>query len=97
MTTRCRRCRRPRPVGAHCRPCHNQQRREHNARTDQLAITTTVDNRRATPGLRPHERRAAAAQFTALGLPAAEIARILGVSSRTVHRWRARDRENEPA
>lgn len=97
MNRPCTRCRHPRPIGGHCQPCHNRQRRERNARTDQLAIDTTIRDHRATPGLRPHERRAIAAKFTKLRLPAAEIARILGVTPRTVRRWRARDRETADA
>lgn len=97
MNRPCPHCRHPRPTGTHCQPCHNRRRREATRRIDQLAITSTVANRRATPGLRPRERRAIAAQFTALELSAAEIARILGVSPRTVHRWRARDRETTAA
>ncbi|MEV0526002.1 helix-turn-helix domain-containing protein [Streptomyces sp. NPDC050439] len=97
MKTRCPRCHTPRNRGAHCQPCHNRQRREATRRLDDTAITFTITNRRATPGLRPHERRAISAQFTALNLPAKEIARILGVTPRTIHRWRARAREGEPA
>lgn len=97
MNRPCPHCRHPRPIGGHCQPCHNRQRREASRRTDQLAITTTVENRRAAPGLRLRERHAIARQFTALNLPAAEIARILGVSPRSVHRWRARDRETTEA
>lgn len=97
MNRPCPHCRHPRPTGTPCQPCHNRRRREANRRTDPLAITTTIANRRATPGLRPREQRAIARQFTDLDLSAAEIARILGVSARTVHRWRARDRETADA
>ncbi|MEV5977537.1 helix-turn-helix domain-containing protein [Streptomyces sp. NPDC052114] len=97
MNNHCPRCGHHRPTGTRCQPCRNRRQREANARTDPIAIDTTVHNRRATPGLRPHEQRAAARQFTNLGLSAAEIARILAVTPRTVHRWRARDRENTSA
>lgn len=42
--------------------------------------------------MRLRERRAAGLTLTDHGLPAAEIARIFGVSPRTVTRWRARRR-----
>lgn len=97
MNSPCPRCRRPRPTGGHCQPCHNRNRRERNAHTDQLAIDATIRDHRATPGLRPHEQRAIARKFTELRLSAAEIARILSVTPRTIHRWRARDRETADA
>lgn len=93
MRRPCHRCGRPRPTGRHCQPCHNERRRAAARRTDPLAITTTVETHHAPPGLRPRERRAIARHFTALGLSAAEIARILGVTPRTIHRWRAHDRQ----
>lgn len=37
-------------------------------------------------------RRETAARFTDLGLSDADIARILGVTPRTIHRWRAQHR-----
>jgi len=56
---------------------------------DEHAIEAAVSTRRTLPGLRPTERRAAGLQLTALGLPASEVARIFGVTKRTVYRWRS--------
>lgn len=57
---------------------------------DPITIDTAVRDRRAPAGMRLRERRAAGLTLTDHGLPASEIARIFGVSPRTVTRWRAR-------
>ncbi|MFD5697492.1 helix-turn-helix domain-containing protein [Streptomyces lasiicapitis] len=95
--TPCPHCHNPRDHSYRCRTCTNHRRRATRARLDRHAIDATIATHHAPTGLRPRERRAIAARFTALGLPAQEIARILGVTTRTVYRWRARDRDTEPA
>lgn len=52
-------------------------------------IQTVIQQQRPTPGLTRLERVLVAQGLTNHGLPAAEIARILGVTPRTVYRWRA--------
>jgi DNA-directed RNA polymerase specialized sigma24 family protein len=71
-------------------------RRERNVILDLLAIETAVRNHRAPRGMKPRERQAAGLQLSQLGLSASEIARIFGVTARTVHRWRARSRLTRP-
>ncbi|MFJ4682011.1 helix-turn-helix domain-containing protein [Streptomyces sp. NPDC088789] len=55
-------------------------------------IAAVVHDRLPDWGLTPHGRRTATRQLTAAGVPAEGIAALLGVSERTVCRWRAEDR-----
>jgi DNA-directed RNA polymerase specialized sigma24 family protein len=64
---------------------------------DDIALDAAVRNRQAPTGLTLRERRATAILLTDRGLPASEIARILSVSPRTVHRWRAATRTTAAA
>lgn len=57
---------------------------------DDTDVATIIREQRPAEGLTRLERVLVAQGFTALGLPAEEIARILGVTPRTVYRWRAR-------
>jgi hypothetical protein len=56
---------------------------------DDHDIATVIRDQRPAAGLTRLERVKVAEGFTNLGLPAHEIARILGVTDRTVYRWRA--------
>lgn len=68
---------------------HGDPQRAHTP-ADEHAIEAAVGTRRSLPGIRPAERRAAGIKLTQLGLPASEVARIFGVTERTVYRWRSR-------
>jgi DNA-directed RNA polymerase specialized sigma24 family protein len=87
----------PRPYRPLC-PTHRTRQWRHGdphqkaTRPDPIAIDAAVATRRALPGMRPAERRAAGLRLTALGLPADEIARIFEVDARTVYRWRSASR-----
>lgn len=59
---------------------------------DEHDVQTVIREQRPTPGLTRLERVLAAQGLTEHGLPAAEVARILGVTERTVYRWRATTR-----
>lgn len=56
---------------------------------DDIAADAVIRNRQPVPGLNPASRRLITQRLTACGLAAQEIARILGVAPRTVHRYRA--------
>ncbi len=56
---------------------------------DNTNIQTIIREQRPTQGLTRLERVLVAHGLTAHGLPATEIARILGVHPRTVYRWRS--------
>lgn len=56
---------------------------------DDHDIQTVIREQRPAAGLTRLERVKVAQGLTGLGLPATEIARILGVAERTVYRWRA--------
>ena len=62
---------------------------------DETDVQLLVAQRRSTEGLTRLERILLARGLTEQGLSAAEIACILGVTDRTVFRWRAR--EHHPA
>lgn len=57
---------------------------------DDHDVQTLIQQRRPAEGLTRLERVKVARGLTGLGLPAHEIARILGVTERTVYRWRTR-------
>jgi hypothetical protein len=91
-------CRTPgctRPAAADRATCHScrPRTRQSKARTADLhVVDSVVHNRRGVPGLSPADQRLISRKLTALGLPAAEIARIVGRTPRTICRWRAADR-----
>lgn len=57
---------------------------------DEHDVAELIRNPRPTRDITRLERRLVGQGLSNLGLPAAEIARILGVTPRTVYRWRAR-------
>lgn len=57
---------------------------------DDHDVQALIREQRPTTGLTRLERVLVAQGLTTHGLPATEIARILGVTERTVYRWRAR-------
>jgi hypothetical protein len=56
---------------------------------DDHDVATIIRDARPAPGLTRLERVMVARGLTDHGLPASEIARIVGVTERTVYRWRA--------
>lgn len=56
---------------------------------DERDVAAIIREARPTQGLTRLERVLVAQGLTEHGLPAAEIARILGVHPRSVYRWRA--------
>ena len=56
---------------------------------DDHDIQTIIREQRAAEGLTRLERVKVGQGLSAQGLPAHEVARILGVTERTVYRWRA--------
>lgn len=60
--------------------------------SDADDIASVVHDRLPDSGLSRTARRTATQQLTAAGARAPEIARLLGVTERTVYRWRAADR-----
>lgn len=96
LTRHCRIMDCPRTAAPHRTLCytHKSRRERHGTygvpprEPDQITVDSVVTARRALPGITLIERRAAGLKFTDLGLPAEEIARILGVTPRTVVRWR---------
>ncbi|MEU9333176.1 helix-turn-helix domain-containing protein [Streptomyces sp. NPDC048290] len=56
-------------------------------------IAAVVHDRLPDWGLTPAARRTATRQLTTRGVGAEEIAGLLGVTPRTVWRWRAEDRK----
>ncbi|MFJ5259119.1 helix-turn-helix domain-containing protein [Streptomyces sp. NPDC088387] len=60
--------------------------------SDTADIRAVVEDRLPDTGLSRTARRTATRQLTTAGARAAEIAALLGVTERTVYRWRAVDR-----
>jgi IS30 family transposase len=56
---------------------------------DELDVQIVVSTRRSAAGLTADERRIVALKLSALEVSAAEIAQVLNVAPRTIHRWRA--------
>ncbi|MFE4867667.1 hypothetical protein [Streptomyces sp. NPDC056682] len=82
-----------RPQRRQCDPCRNRQWRQryrHGSwRTkDDLDIAAIVAAPRPVDGLTKLERLVIAAKLTERDVPAEEIARVVGVTARTVVRWR---------
>ncbi|MCI3271423.1 helix-turn-helix domain-containing protein [Streptomyces cylindrosporus] len=63
--------------------------------TDADDIRAVVHDRLPDTGLSRTARRTATRQLTAAGAPADEIARLIGVTERTVYRYRAADRRHD--
>ena len=59
---------------------------------DETDVKLIVTEQRPAHGLTRLERVLVARGLTERAVPAAEIARIVGVDTRTVERWRANDR-----
>jgi DNA-directed RNA polymerase specialized sigma24 family protein len=60
---------------------------------DEHDVDVVARERRPVSGLTRLEQRLVALKLTAADASAAEIADLLGVSPRTVHRWRANERQ----
>lgn len=80
--------------------CHTHKRRialynnpHHTTWTvaDDHDVAAIIREQRPTQGLTRLERILVAQGLTQHGLPAHEIARILGVHPRTIYRWRTRN------
>ena len=89
------------PPRRRCHYCHAHLRRRRLygdfhftqwGTADDHDIQTVIRNQRASTGMTRLERVKAGQGLTQLGLPADEIARILGVTPRTVYRWRSQTR-----
>ncbi|MCM2427363.1 hypothetical protein [Streptomyces sp. RKAG337] len=67
------------------------------ATVEPLDVEAVVARQAKPDGLGAASRHEVARRLTALQLSADEIARILSVSPRTIHRWRAQDRTTTTA
>jgi hypothetical protein len=99
MTRRCRITDCPKPARRNCHYCyaHLRRRRLYGnfhftqwGTADDHDVATIIREQRPAGGLTRLERIQVAQGLTGLGLPADEIARILGVTPRTVYRWRSK-------
>lgn len=82
-----------RPQRRQCDPCRNRQWRERNRvgswqTKDDLDVAAVVAAPRPVDGLTKLERFVIARELTDRDIPAEEIARVVGVTPRTVVRWR---------
>jgi DNA-directed RNA polymerase specialized sigma24 family protein len=75
-------------IARHCDPHFTQW-----TVADDTDVQLIIAAQRPSPGLTRLERIKVAIGFTENGLPASEIAQILGVTERTVYRWRSEDRQ----
>ena len=98
MNRRCHITDCPKPPRPGCRYCygHLQRRRIHGdfhfhtwKTADDQDVQTIIREARPAPGLTRLERIQVAKGLTEHQLPATEIARIVGVTPRTVYRWRS--------
>ncbi|MFE0692862.1 hypothetical protein [Streptomyces sp. NPDC058869] len=64
---------------------------------DEADVELVIRERRPVEGLTRLERVLIARGLTERQVPAAEVARIVGVDKRTVERWRSRDRQKQAA
>ncbi|MGW3298441.1 hypothetical protein [Streptomyces rubiginosohelvolus] len=64
---------------------------------DPVDVQLIVTEQRPAEGLTRLERVLVARGLTERQVPAAEVARIVGVDKRTVERWRSRDRQKQAA
>jgi hypothetical protein len=99
MTRRCRITDCPKPARPGRRLCDLHRVRLYRHRNPHFTTWTVADDtdvaaiireQRPAEGLTRLERVQVAQGLTAHGLPADEIARILGVTPRTVYRWRSK-------
>jgi hypothetical protein len=60
---------------------------------DEFDVEVVVEQARPVEGLTRLERVMVGRGLSRRGMPAAEVARIVGVDPRTVYRWRAEDRQ----
>lgn len=97
MTRICRHdgCTRPAPKNARqCDSCRQRRYRERRpwesawSLADETDVELIVESPRPVDGLTRLERFLVARGLTERDIPAEEIARVVGVSKRTVHRWR---------
>jgi len=98
MHRRCRITNCPKPARAGRRICDLHRVRLYRHRNphfttwsvaDDTDVQTLIREQRPAEGLTRLERVKVAQGLTEHGLPAEEIARILGVTPRTVYRWRS--------
>ncbi|MEV6046056.1 helix-turn-helix domain-containing protein [Streptomyces xanthochromogenes] len=86
-------CRRPALNDrATCPSCRPRTFKSKARPPDTRVANSVVHNRRPVTGLNRADCRFISRKLTALGLPASEIARIVGRTPRTVYRWRAAER-----
>lgn len=74
-----------------------QVQRPSNAGVDESAVQRVVLGLRPLPVLSRDEARLACWYLTQHDAPASEIAERVSITKRTVHRWRAEDRQAVPA
>lgn len=96
-TCRITNCRKPARVGRRICDLHRTRITRHRdpgfttwGVADDHDVQAIIREQRPTDGLTRLERVKVARGLTEHGLPAHEIARILGVTPRTVYRWRTR-------
>jgi hypothetical protein len=101
LLRRCRiaNCRKPARPGRHLCDLHRVRLYRHRnpdftqwTVADPHDVAAIIREQRPTQGLTRLERVQVAQGLTEHGLPAEEIARILGVTPRTVYRWRSKAR-----
>lgn len=76
---------------------HGDPRFTHWTTADPGDVELAASARAPLPGMTRLERVQLGLRLSALDLSASEIARIVGVAPRTVHRWRAADRATHAA
>jgi hypothetical protein len=89
-------CRKPARTGRHICDRHRTRLTRHGdphhtewSVADDHDVAAIIREQRPAPGLTRLERVKVGRGLSGLGLTAEEIARILGVTPRTVYRWRA--------
>lgn len=88
MSRTCRDC--PRPAAPKRRQCYSCAKRIPAwAVVDETDVELIVDQPRPVDGLTRLERVLVARGLSAKDLTAGQIAEVVGVSARTVYRWRA--------
>ncbi|MGK9463964.1 helix-turn-helix domain-containing protein [Streptomyces sp. G6] len=91
----------PNPAAPHRKICWTHKNRLYRARAPHLKIRNltepdtippVVEDRLPDHGLTYTDRRTAARQLLDAGVHPAEIAQLIGVTERTVYRWKAESR-----